>query len=164
MMHFTLRFQTVVKNPRPLCIALLLFLLSACSVLDQTTPLDPPTGKPPPAKISFDHAILADGAFVPDEATIAALEMRLPDFLVQHQSQFNAAQAPIVERLENYRLQYWGEIENGKRVIVVNALCRAFENWQTQRVLVLDGGDCFFNLKYDVDAGSFYDLAVNREA
>lgn len=112
----------------------------------------------------YEHTILSDGAFTPDESTIAALEKELPNFLAQNQNKFSAQQPPIVERLAQYKFQYWGEIQNGKRVIVVNAFCANFENWKTERVFVLDGGDCFFNLQYDVDSGTFLNLQVNGEA
>lgn len=112
----------------------------------------------------YEHTILSDGAFTPDESTIAALEKELPNFLAQNQNKFSAQQPPIVERLAQYKFQYWGEIQNGKRVIVVNAFCANFRNWKTERVFVLDGGDCFFNLQYDVDSGTFLNLQVNGEA
>ncbi len=120
-----------------------------------------PTPLPPSA---LQSVILSDGAFTPDNATVAALEKELPNFLAQNQKQFHAQKAPIAERLVQYKFQYWGEIENGKRVIFVNAFCANFDDWKTRRVFVLDGGDCFFNLKYDIDSGTFFDLQVNGEA
>lgn len=122
------------------------------------------TPNTPLAKPSFESVILSDGAFTPDAATIARLEARLSNFLAQNQNQFNAHKPPIVERLAQYKFQYWGEIQNDKRVIVVNAFCAHFENWKTQRVLVLDGGDCFFGLGYDMETDSFFGLTVNGEA
>lgn len=117
----------------------------------------------PPASLP-QEVVFADGAFVPDDATMAQLRARLPKFLEQNQDKFNADRAPIVARLPGYTLQYRGELENGKRVISVNAMCAAPENWQTRWVMVLDGGDCFFQVKYDLDAGTFFDLSVNGEA
>lgn len=108
--------------------------------------------------------IFGDGAWTPDAEMVAALETRLPAYLAQNQDKFNATKAPIVESIAEYKRQYWGEMKNNKRVIVVNAMCRELENWRTQRVLILDGGDCFFNVNYDVDAGTFFDLSVNGEA
>lgn len=112
----------------------------------------------------YEGAIFADGAWMPDADMVAALETRLPLFLAQNQNKFNPTKPPIVERLPQYKRQYWGEMENGKRVIEVNAMCRALDGWQTQRIFIADGGDCFFNVKYNLDAGTFFDLSVNGEA
>ncbi len=120
-----------------------------------------PTPLPPSALQSI---IFSEGAFTPDKATIVALEKELPNFLAQNQKKFNAQKPPISERLAQYKFQYWGEMQNNKRVIVVNAFCANFDDWKTRRIFVLDGGDCFFNLKYDLDAGTFFDLQVNGEA
>jgi pimeloyl-ACP methyl ester carboxylesterase len=118
----------------------------------------------PIASIPFDGVIFTDGDWTPTQEMIALLEWRLPEYLAQNQNKFNATKPPIVERLAQYKTQYWGEIENGKRVIFVNAMCRAFPDWQTRRIFVADGGDCFFNVKYNADSGTFFDLLVNGEA
>lgn len=117
-----------------------------------------------PTAPSLTHAILTDGAFTPDAAIIAELESRLPAYLAQNQNKFSALREPIVERLPNYKLQYWGELADGRRIIHVNALCAPPDDWQTRRVLVLDGGDCFFNLEYDPATKTFSRLSVNGEA
>lgn len=133
------------------------------------TPIPPTLVAPTPIAPTalpqaFDHVILTDGAFTPDAATIAELESLLPAFLTQNQNKFSALRDPIVERLPNYKLQYWGELTNDKRVVYLNALCTPLDGWQTQRVLVLDGGDCFFNLEYDPATKTFSRLSVNGEA
>lgn len=126
----------------------------------------PPTTTPQAmtTPMPFDHVILTDGAFTPDTATIAELEAHLPAFLAQNQDKFSSFREPIVERLPAYKLQYWGELDNGKPIIHLNALCTSLNGWQTQRVLVLDGGDCFFNLNYDPATETFSNLSVNGEA
>ncbi len=133
-------------------------LPSAAALPTANTMPQPVTGA------GFEGVILGDGAWTPDAEMIAALAPRLPAYLAQNQAKFNPAQPPIIERLAQYKFQYWGETPNGKRVIVVNAFCANFDDWKTRRVMVLDGGDCFFNLKYDVDSGTFSDLQVNGEA
>ena len=118
----------------------------------------PIAGKP------FDGVIFTDGDWTPTQEMIALLEWRLPEFLAQNQNKFNTTKPPIVERLAQYKTQYWGENENGKRVIVVNAMCSPLPDWQTRRIFVADGGDCYFTVKYDADTGTFFDLLVNGEA
>ena len=37
-------------------------------------------------------------------------------------------------------------------------------HWRKEWVLVMDGGDCFFQLQFDVESGTFTALMVNGEA
>jgi hypothetical protein len=112
----------------------------------------------------FEGVIFGDGDWAPAPTTIAALEARLEDYIAEHQSSFSADKPPMAERVRGYKRQYWGEIEEGRRVVFVNAMCRAPDVWKQNKVLVLDGGDCFFQVKYDPERGIFYDLQVNGEA
>ncbi len=128
------------------------------STMPTTTP-----SIPNPQPIA-DRVILTDGAFTPDAASIQVLESLLPDYLARQQDKFNKLKLPIVERLATYRLQYWGEVQDGKQMIFVNAFCTDIPNWRTQQVLVLDGGDCFFNVLYDPATKTFSHLSVNGEA
>jgi hypothetical protein len=111
-----------------------------------------------------DRVIFSDGPFIPDIAIVAELESRLPAFLRQNQDKFSELKPPIVERLSTYKRQYWGEMENGKQLIHVNALCTEVTNWRTQRVYIMDGGDCFFTVLYDAATKTFFNLSVNGEA
>jgi hypothetical protein len=69
-------------------------------------------------------------------------------------------------KLAEYKRQYAGIVENGRRKIYANFFCdRAkITDWKTRPVAVEDGGDCFFQIKYDVDTGTFSDLYINGEA
>jgi hypothetical protein len=65
----------------------------------------------------------------------------------------------------DYKRQYLGILENGEQIIYANFFCDAtFEEWRQEFVLVNDGGDCFFQVKYNVATGEFYDFSVNGEA
>jgi hypothetical protein len=104
----------------------------------------------------FEGVILLPGDWVPTVDEILALEEQLVTYLPQQQSAFDGLQAPIVERLPTYKRQYWGVLENEKRLIVTNFFCDASRyDWHEKEVSVLDGGDCFFRLRYDVEAGAF---------
>ena len=69
-------------------------------------------------------------------------------------------------KLAEYRRQYAGIVENGRRKIYANFFCNGAKitDWKTRPVAVEDGGDCFFQIKYDVDAGTFSDLYINGQA
>ena len=38
------------------------------------------------------------------------------------------------------------------------------DEWRSQVLFVMDGGDCFFQLTYDVERGVYGDLMVNGDA
>ncbi len=104
------------------------------------------------------------GYWVPTQADIQSLEEKLLPFIRDNQAVFGGA-APGADRLSRYKRQYVGIIQDGQRVIFVNLLCQApSEDWQREFLLVMDGGACFFQVKYRLDTGSFFDLKVNGEA
>ena len=134
-----------------------LLLASACQSAPK--PQTSTTGAP------YEYVILGEGAWTPTPDHIAALQTRLPAYLAQNQNKFNSNKPPIGERTSQYKFQYWGETDRaGQRVVAINALCSPLDGWTTRRILVMDGGDCFFNLKYDPASGKFFDLIVNGEA
>lgn len=69
-------------------------------------------------------------------------------------------------KLAEYKRQYAGIVENGRRKIFANFFCNGAKitDWKTRPVAAEDGGDCFFQIKYDVDAGTFSDLYINGDA
>ena len=113
----------------------------------------------------FEGVILLPGDWVPSVAEILALEEQLAAYLPQQQRAFDSLQAPIVQRLPAYKRQYWRVLGNEQRLIVANFFCEASRyDWHEKEVRVIDGGDCYFRLKYDVEAGTFSDLVVNGSA
>jgi hypothetical protein len=102
---------------------------------------------------------------VPTDKEVLALEGQLVAYLIQQRDAFDSLQAPIEERLPTYRRQCWGVLENNKRLIVANFFCDASHTeWTEQVVTVLDGGDCYIRVRFDLEAGTFSDLVVNGSA
>lgn len=143
------------------CIMLAICSAGCTSDLDDVEP-----ARSMPVKTDeFEGVILLPGDWVPSVDEILALEEQLVTYLPQQQGAFDGLQAPIVERLSAYKRQYWGVFEKEKRLIVANFFCDASRyDWHEQEVRVIDGGDCYFRLKYDVEAGTFSDLVVNGSA
>jgi hypothetical protein len=113
----------------------------------------------------FEGIILLPGDWVPTDKEILALEEQLVAYLIQQRGAFDSLQTPIEQRLSNYRRQYWGVIENDKKLIVANFFCDASHtDWTEQVVEAIDGGDCYFRIRYDPEAETFYDLVVNGSA
>ena len=69
--------------------------------------------------------------------------------------------API--ELEDYKRQYVPIInEQGEKEVSINCFCSALDvDWRKEQVIVLDGGDCFFNLKVNLTQMKYYDLHIN---
>ncbi len=123
--------------------------------------------------------------WTPTPEIVAALESRLAAFLDGRAAQDRAdlARVPWLERsksalaadqkhvsnirgrLPDTRRQYVGVVVGGARRVFVNCFPReSFPDWDRQFVFVLDGGDWFWSVQYDVDAESFLALAFNGEA
>jgi len=103
-----------------------------------------------------------EGYWTPGRDDVLALEQRLEPYLQQAAPQ--TYPGPLRE-LNVYRRQYLGILVNGQRVIFTNFFCNAYDtDWQRDIVFVLDGGSCYFEVKYDIETGEFYDLSIHGEA
>jgi len=105
-----------------------------------------------------------DGFWIPSVDDILKLEENLAGYLNQNSDQFYR-QPPVWERLDEYQRQYIGFERNGRQIIYGNYFCDNLgKNWRQELIFVLDGGDCFFQVEYDVESGMFINLLVNGEA
>lgn len=151
-----------------LCVGLVALVLVAAGAGGCASDMDDdvePARSLPVKTSDFEAVILVPGNWVPTSAEILALEEQLITYLSQQQHAFDSLQAPIVERLPNYKRQYWGVLEDGKELIVANFFCDASSyDWTEKEVIMIDGGDCYFRLEYDVEAGTFTSLIVNGSA
>lgn len=101
----------------------------------------------------------------PTEADIQSVEDGLPDYLRENQSSFYITGSPVWERLNEYNRQYVGLVLEGKKVIYANYFCNATGlDWKKEFVMVLDGGACYFQFKFNTDSGEYFGLQVNGEA
>ncbi len=68
--------------------------------------------------------------------------------------------------LKDYKRQYIPVINmSGEKEVWVNCFCQTMgHDWKTEEVFILDGGNCFFNLKINIDTKKYYDFMVNGEA
>jgi hypothetical protein len=71
-----------------------------------------------------------------------------------------------IENPQKYYRQYLALQINGKRKILLNAICSVDHdaNWRKHLVVVIDGGTCFWHAMYDLSTRSFSDLSVNSRA
>jgi hypothetical protein len=106
--------------------------------------------------------LVKGGLWVPSKEALTQIKAGLEAYV---KSESIAQGAPIT-RVDKYYFQYRGEIENGNKVIFINAMCNSSPNWSMtdELIFVLDGGRCYFNLEYDPKKNFFYKLMINGEA
>jgi hypothetical protein len=107
----------------------------------------------------------AEDYWTPDEAEIIALEEGLEAFL---REEAGDTYPRLSEELPSYKRQYFGIVNEGAREIFGVFFCASyyeyFDNWDKSLAAVNDGGDCFFELRYNVETGTLHGLSVHGEA
>ncbi|WP_460470295.1 hypothetical protein [Emticicia fontis] len=64
--------------------------------------------------------------------------------------------------LKRYKRQYVAIINaKGEKEVWINCFCSNPKYWEKYIVEVLDGGNCYFNLKINLTKDTYYDLIVN---
>jgi len=105
--------------------------------------------------------VRSDGFWIPSADEIIKLEEDLTGYLSQNSSYF-FSQPPAWERLDEYQRQYVGLERESKQIIYGNFFCDNLGlDWQETFVVVDDGGDCYFQVEYDMESGLFIMLMVN---
>jgi len=106
----------------------------------------------------------SDEFWTPSIDDIVTLEEKLTEYLMQNSKQFYR-QPPVWQRLDEYQSQYIGLERGGRQIIYGNYFCSSgSKDWRRNIVEVIDGGDCYFQVEYDVENGLFINLRVNGEA
>jgi hypothetical protein len=104
----------------------------------------------------------AEGYWTPSAEQIGSLEAGLADFLRQAAPERSP---DLWQKQATYKRQYGGLIQGGRPVIRAHFFCDTNGmDWQHQTIFVLDGGDCYFQLTYDIQRGSYDSLMVNGDA
>lgn len=95
--------------------------------------------------------------WTPAQADVTALETALIAYLPQA--------VTLSRPLSDYYRQYAGLVLDGRREIYANYFCNAHDiAWQIDLVEVADGGDCYFTIQYNPEAGTFSHLSVHGES
>lgn len=103
--------------------------------------------------------------WTPSEENVLGLEDELGAYLQANVDRFSGLGIPAWERLEEYNRQYIGIVLDGSQIIYANYFCDSVDmDWRKDFGFVMDGGDCFFQFKYDADSAEFFDLQVNGNA
>lgn len=154
-----------------LLLSLLAFLGAGCNLT--ITPPPPPALNPNSVIFSAEQTAAnldiffptPESTWTPSESEVAQLEMGLPAFLRTAEDPWLRPDPPIWERAPDYLRQYLGIVEDGEQIIYANFFCSAEDiDWHNEVVFVQDGGDCYFQVKYNPGTGEFFDLMVNGES
>jgi hypothetical protein len=105
---------------------------------------------------------VAGGKWDPSPRMLADLKAQIESYVKRHAE----AQKRELKKWQDYTFQYQGQEEKGRKFIFINALCPSTDQprLDKQIIVILDGGSCFFNLKYDPGQKVFFDLFINGEA
>jgi len=81
-------------------------------------------------------------------------------------SEYKLDKKNFIIDLTRYKRQYVATINSkGEKEIWINCFCDTHnKNWRTERIVVKDGGNCYFNLKINLTTGQYYELLVNGDA
>lgn len=118
---------------------------------------------------SLQVAALAVGSWIavpggdwnPQEQTISEIRAGLEPFVRMSAT----GQKKRMPEWSTYTFQFQGQEKGGRKFVFVNAYCTAPPEDSTKRfVFVLDGGPCFFNVKYDPKLHTFFELGFNGDA
>ena len=106
----------------------------------------------------------SDGFWTPSSEDIWRLEDQIAEYLSQNADAFYR-QPPVWQRLDEYQRQYIGLERGGRRLIYGNFFCNNMDlNWLQDLVVVEDGGECYFQVEYDLESEVFTMLMVNGES
>jgi hypothetical protein len=104
---------------------------------------------------------IAGGTWTPEHGVTAQLQSTLRPYVVAHAS----AQHLVLQPWSSYSFQYQGRGAAGGEFVFINAFCSAPDAYAAKQfVQVLDGGTCYFELKYNLKTKTFYDLGFNGVA
>ncbi len=106
---------------------------------------------------------LAESHWLPSESIVKKAEPVVIEYIKQKDPN-------ILRKLPEYRCQYMGIIKKGKKLLFCNFLLYRGEkdlftkDWKNRIVWVLDGGECFFQIEYDIELKKCISFSVNGEA
>lgn len=116
--------------------------------------------------------LIPEKRFTPTRQEVEKAELELRNQLEKlNQRRSNQSSSPIIHKnLNKYRRQYFGYIDNnGQKILLINCIWKKDSNdtknkWLKERIIVLDGGSYYWQVKYNVDTGELFDLVVNGYA
>jgi hypothetical protein len=102
------------------------------------------------------------GSWQPSDQIMSKIKANLETHMKSKESVFRTS----LKKWDTYRFQYQGQEKNNRRFVYINAFCDFDKDKNLSKVFifVLDGGSCYFQVKYDPIADIFFDISINGEA
>jgi len=104
---------------------------------------------------------VSNGTWDPPEQMVIDIKTTIEAYVMAEAARSSRELHPWPE----YSFQFGGDASQGTRFVLVNAFCTPPPpEPERNMVYVLDGGSCYFTVKYNPDKSQFYDLRINGEA
>lgn len=100
------------------------------------------------------HHDRSDGYWTPSPLAVMEVESYLNKLV-------SRSYPGISSRIDRYRFHFVGIVEDGQKLMFVNAFCSPPKNWERTPVMVDGGGDCYFNFKFDPMTKQISRFSVN---
>ncbi|HEV2133903.1 MAG TPA: hypothetical protein VGR47_06530 [Terracidiphilus sp.] len=99
----------------------------------------------------------------PSRADLATLEAALPQI---SRMKAQPRDPRHIADPNRYFLQYLPIVQRGKKQIFVSAFCDApaGDKWRSHLYIVVDGGECYWQVYFDPTSGKFVNLIINGRA
>ena len=110
------------------------------------------------------------GPYTAPSAPLSTQEIHTIDSLIKKaivEHNKTADKHQLLDSPMNYHKQLWASIDNDHRKVVsVNCFCdtSAFPNWRKEKIAIVDGGNCFFELEINLKTKSVDYLIVKNTA
>src|SRR5215203_2020993 len=103
---------------------------------------------------------LSNSFWVPTKAQILEAEEAIEQYLKDKPP---TRSPELWQKLTSYKRQYVGIVVDGHKRIYCNFYCGK-ESLSDKPISIEDGGDCFFQVEYDIEDTTIYNLMVNGKA
>jgi hypothetical protein len=101
------------------------------------------------------------GHFTPTEADARTFESGLVAFLAKSRP---PEDPDLYRKVGSYVRQYTGGTQDGRRLLFVTFACREDAGWGERFLVINDGGSCYVDVGYDLDAGAYTYVGVHHDA
>ena len=119
----------------------------------------------------YEGIILSSGDYKPSDSEVDSLKSGLKAFLGSSLNRSDPSTMcmsgdldSIINNLKNYRRRYSGTIENGRKIMLIDAVlqeCIHGDEWMEEGFKLLDGGDCEWHLRYDPATNTYSKFRIN---
>jgi hypothetical protein len=121
--------------------------------------------KAKPANLNTDEIIEIESLLSEFIKNYNPAQVRFFDSINKAHPEYRFNKNDFIIDLARYKRQYIPVInEKGEKEVWVNCFCDNPPNWKNEIEQVMDGGNCFFNVKINLTKKKYYDLMVNGVA